>query len=131
MPAKVVKCPACGAKVTGAQPSIKGLIKARPWIGVLLAASASLTLWALTRRAPAPPPVSAAIEPAVEPVAPPEPEQTSEPAAPVFIQPPPEPQPEAAAPPMNENVPPPPASGRMREDGTFEPNGNSGPIPGR
>lgn len=57
-------CPRCGAKVTGAPPSLAGLAKNYPWVVVVLVLSGLLTLWLLTRRAPPPPePIPEAIEP--------------------------------------------------------------------
>jgi hypothetical protein len=71
-------CPRCGAKVTGAPPSFRGLLRAYPWLGVVLGLSVLITLWAVTRRAPPPPEaIPPAVEPAVEapaPAAAPEPD---------------------------------------------------------
>lgn len=126
------KCPRCGAKMTGARPSFLGLLKAYPWLIVLLALSVMVTLWAATRRAPVPEP----IPPAVEPVAA-APEPAPEPAAEPFPFPVPEPAP---APASSVEPPPParpaqatgpeaPSSGAQRPDGTWEA-GPGGPKPG-
>lgn len=54
-----------------APPSSFGdILKAYPWLGVLLALSLIVTLWAATRRAPPPEPIPPAIEPAAEVPAP-------------------------------------------------------------
>ena len=71
-------------------------LKGRPWLIGLLAASALVTVWAATRRAPPPPPpIPAAVEPVAAAPAPPEPEPETQLAAPAF--PPSEPAPAPAA----------------------------------
>lgn len=79
IPGGMKKCPRCGAAATGAPPSFAGLLKSYPWLGVLLAMSFFVTVWAATRRAPAP--VVVDIPPAVEPEPAPTPEPEAEPAA--------------------------------------------------
>ncbi|MDP3542936.1 MAG: hypothetical protein Q8T11_10780 [Elusimicrobiota bacterium] len=79
-----------------APPSLVGLLKAYPWLGVLLALSLIVTLWAATRRAPPPPePIPPAIEPAADAQAP---EAEVEPEPTVWPDsPPPAPEPAASA----------------------------------
>lgn len=130
IPARSEKCPRCGAKVTGAPPSFKGLFKAYPWLGVVLALSVLATLWIATRRPPPPPePIPAAVEPVVEAPSPaPEPEPEA------VFPPAPAPEPEPAAPPpaaaarKSEEEPPPPPSSTavLQPDGTWR-SGSSAP----
>jgi len=64
VPSGKAVCPRCGAKVTGAPPSFTGLLKSYPWLAVLLTVSLLLTVWAATRRPPAPVPIPPSVEPA-------------------------------------------------------------------
>lgn len=130
----LVKCPRCGAKMTGARPSVLGLLKAYPWLIVLLALSVMVTLWAATRRAPVPEPIPPAVEPVAEA---PAPQTEPEPAAPLFAFPVSEPAPAPASPaeptpsvpPAQATGPEAPSSGAQRPDGTWEA-GPGGPKPG-
>lgn len=134
VPAKQTVCPRCGAKVTGAPPSFLGLVKSYPWLVVVLALSAMVTLWAATRRAPSPPPP---IPPAVEPVAAPSTEPVFTP-GPELVPVPmpvaePEPVAEAAAPEPVKNAgnkspppPPPSSSAYLQPDGTWRSSPPSG-----
>lgn len=133
VPGGIKKCPRCGAAVTGAAPSMLGLFKSYPWLAVVLGLSAMVTLWAATRRAPAPPPApapAAFVEtpPAPTPEPEPEPEPPSFPAPEPAAAPAPEPAPVRT---VHSAAPPGPTSGRMNEDGTFEPNGELMNPPGR
>lgn len=110
-----------------APPSFIGLLKAYPWLGVLLVLSLIVTVWAATRRAPPPPEPVPAAAPAVEAPAPatePEPEPTAWPEA--------APHPEAApaapvARPVAQEAPPPPSTEvTPNADGTWQ----SGPPAG-
>ncbi len=124
VPKGTTTCPHCRAKITGAPPSLSGLMKSRPWIAVLLSLSLFVTLWAATRR-PAPPKAEV-IPPAEEPVAPPPaPEAESETvvAPPVFPAPEPESAPVAAPMPERQVSPAGPNAspvGALRPDGTWE-----------
>jgi hypothetical protein len=94
IPARSEKCPRCGAKVTGAPPSFLGLLKAYPWLGVVLALSVLVTLWAATRRAPVPEVIPPAVEPVADAPAPaPEPEPDAMPVVAPFVEPEPAPIP--------------------------------------
>lgn len=125
------KCPRCGAKLTGAPPSLRGLLKAYPWVVVLLTLSVLVTLWAATRRASAPEPIPDAVEPPAAEI--PEPTPVPEPQAP------PMPIPEAVPEPAPEPAPPAvptrgadsgaPSIGPQRSDGTWEA-GPGAPKPG-
>lgn len=87
-----------------APPSVIGLLKAYPWLGVLIALSIVVTLWAATRSAPPPPaPIPPAVEPAVEV---PVPAVEAEPTVwPEFPPAAPEPVAPAAKPPSNADEP--------------------------
>jgi hypothetical protein len=119
-PAGAKTCPRCGAAITGAPPSFKGLFKAYPWLAAVLALSVLVTLWAATRRPPPPPePIAPAAEPVAESPAP-APEAESEPEPAVA----PAPESEAAHAPaavLPTGVPSGPPAGKQREDGTWEP----------
>ena len=134
VPKGVSICPRCGAKVTGEAPSFAGLLKSYPWVIVVLALSVMVTLWAATRRPPPPPePIPPAVEPVTAaPAAEPEPDSTPLPLPlPVAEAPAPAAAPAPAPPPPSNMAPPGPTSGRMLEDGTFEPNSGSALPPGR
>ena len=123
VPAGAQKCPRCGAKVTGAPPSLRGLLKAYPWLVVLLTLSLMVTLWAATRRAPVPEPIPDAVEPAAAeiPAPTPEPETSYEaPAMPVAPPAPEAPAEPARSAPQPQTDSPAPAIGPQKPDGTWE-----------
>lgn len=111
-----------------APPSFIGLLKAYPWLGVLLALSLIVTVWAATRRAPPPPEPVPAAAPAVEaPAA--APEADPEPTVWPDMPPPAATVPAPAAPPARaasteESPPPPPSSeAQLQPDGTWRTEG--------
>ncbi len=91
--------------MTGARPSFLGLLKTYPWLIVVLALSAMVTVWAVTRRAPVPVPIPPAAAPVAEAPAPaPEPEEVP------FPFPTPAPVPAPAPAPKTVSAPEVPAS---------------------
>lgn len=119
-------CPRCGAKATGAPPSLAGLAKNYPWVVVVLVLSASFTLWILTRRPPPPEPIPAAVEP--EPVAQPVAETVQEPPA---FPPVPAPVPAPAPAPDEQAVAAPDESFTQTEDGAWQGGAPLARPPGR
>ena len=120
IPSGTPKCPRCGAKATGAPPSVVGLLKSYPWLIVVLSLSALVTLWAATRRAPVP--VQVVIPPAEEQPAAQAPKP--EPEADVPMPPPQAPAPETAPAPApvqrSADAPSPPsAPTQQNPDGTW------------
>jgi hypothetical protein len=97
--------------------AVVALLKEYPWLIVVLALSAIITVWAATRRAPpAPEPVPPAVEPAV---AVPAPEPEPETPMPPIVLPPPPVEPEAPAPPRVV-LPQDAIMGAQRPDGSWD-----------
>jgi len=111
------------------EPEAIAFLKANPGLAALLALSALISVWGLTRSAPKREPIPAAIEPVVEAPAPPVEPEAEAPAPFVFPAPAPEaaPPPAAVAAPASGEAPPPPAAGHRREDGSWESSGGSLP----
>lgn len=121
-------CPRCGAKLTGATPSVTGLFKSYPWLGVLLGLSLIATLWAATRRPPQPVPVPPSVEAVADPAPVPEPEPEQPLAPPPLTVPAPVEAAPAPAPMRrgSDDPPPPPSTeNHQNPDGTW----SSGPAP--
>lgn len=125
LPRNEDKCVRCGAKYTGAPVSVGGLFRSYPWLGVLVAGSFLLTVYALTRRPPSPAEeeIPAAIEPVAAEPAPAEDAPAPEPAP--FVFPPPAAEAPAAAPAAPMPTGTGPAVGAVRADGTWSNGPNS------